>query len=70
MRLRCRIWLLISQSINSLALHGDPDESLSARAWREGWHAKIDRWLGEGHCGRVWQDQLAREDARRTAPRL
>lgn len=71
MTLRERIWLLLSQAVNALLCGGHPDESLSARAWRER-HidggemlARIDQWLGAGHCRRVWAEQIKREDARR-----
>lgn len=63
-----KIGLLLSQALN-VALRGDPDESLSARAWRErreAWVRRIDRILGAGHCKAVHAQQLAREDARRT----
>lgn len=71
MRLWDRLWLLGSQAINALVFRGDPDESLSARAWRErdhGWaeaRARIDWWLGEGHCQAVYNLHIARENLRR-----
>jgi hypothetical protein len=72
MKLRDRIWLLLSQAVNALWHGGHPDESLSARAWRERhvqeWakrHERIDRWLGLGHCKGVHEAQRKREDARR-----
>ena len=67
MRLRDRLWLLASQTVNALVLAGDPDESVSARAWRENWprgRAHIDRWLGANHCRDVFNAQRAREQAR------
>ena len=73
MRLRDALWLLASQTVNVLFFHGMPDESLSARAWREfvkstpGWdrtHYRIDRWLGQGHCKAVFDLQQQREKAR------
>lgn len=64
MRLRTRIWLLLSQAVNALWLKGDPDESLCARAYREGWGHKLDRWLGKGHCREVWRSQQIRQAAR------
>lgn len=66
-----RIWVLCSQAINALAFDGDPDESLSARAWRQrtqGWEEtrlRIDHYLGAGHCQQAYEAQRAREDARR-----
>lgn len=66
MPLSDRIWLIVSQAVNA-ALGGDPDESLSARAWREqrlGWVARIDRVLGDGHCKAVYLAQVQRALAR------
>jgi len=66
MRLREKLWLLVSQAVNA-ALGGDPDESLSARAWREqrlDWVARIDRVLGNGHCKAVHLAQVQRALAR------
>lgn len=63
---REKLWLLVSQAVN-VALRGDPDESLSARAWREqrlGWVARIDRVLGNGHCYAVFNQQRKRQHAR------
>lgn len=67
MRLRDRLWLLMSQSVNALVFRGDPDESVSARADRENWPSRkrIDRWLGAGHCAAVRRMQLEREQRRR-----
>jgi hypothetical protein len=70
MLLRVKLGLLLSQSVNALAFCGDPDESLSARAWREqreGWIRRIDRFLGAGHCQAVLEQQRGREEARRTS---
>lgn len=74
MRLRDRLWLLVSQAVNALAFGGDPDESLSARAWRQradpawaGRQERIDRALrywGANHCERVYLLQRERERAR------
>lgn len=70
MRLRDRVWLTLSQAVNAYCYDGDPDEALSARAYRkrnDGWavmHARLDRWLGGGHCEAVWHNQRARELAR------
>jgi hypothetical protein len=67
-----KLFLLLSASLNVVFFGGDPDESLSARAWRQrgqGWdgaRARIDRWLGEGHCQRVFTSQRTREQARHT----
>ena len=61
-----KLWLLLSQAVNVL-LGGDPDESLSARAWREdktAWVARIDHMLGEGHCEAVHEQQTKRQHAR------
>jgi len=66
MRLREKMWLLASQAVN-VVLGGDPDESLSARAWREqrlDWVARIDRVLGNGHCYAVFIQQRKRQHAR------
>ena len=66
MRLREKLWLLVSQAVNA-ALGGDPDESLSARAWREqrtAWIRRIDRVLGNGHCKAVHLAQVQRALAR------
>ena len=76
LRLRDKLGLLLSQALNTLMHDGDPDESLSARAWREGqrspaWAeacARIDSWLGAGHCKAVWQLQRQREQARAIPP--
>lgn len=61
-----KLWLLLSQCVNVL-LGGDPDESLSARAWREQrtrWITRIDAVLGENHCKQVYLQQQARQRAR------
>lgn len=66
MKLREKLWLLASQAVN-VVLGGDPDESLSARAWREqrlDWVARIDRVLGNGHCYAVFNQQRKRQHAR------
>jgi hypothetical protein len=69
-RLRDRLWLLVSQAVNTLFFAGDPDESLSARAWRQRdngagrMRARIDRWLGQGHCQRVYELQVQRARSR------
>lgn len=67
MRLRDRLWLLASQAVNALAFGGHPDESLSARAWREQWPKginRIDAWLGAGHCAAVYLQHLSRIERR------
>lgn len=56
MPFRSRIWIWLSQGVNSFVLKGIPEESVSARAYREGWYLKVDRWLGQDHCKRVWED--------------
>lgn len=66
MVMRKRIWHLLSQTVNA-ARGGDPDETLSARAHREGWAHKIDAWLGKGHCERVWREHQDRIRARPVA---
>lgn len=66
MVMRKRIWHLLSQTVNAVVLGADPDETISARAHREGWAHKIDAWLGKGHCERVWQEQKEREQARQS----
>lgn len=61
-----KLWLLVSQTLNVI-LSGDPDESLSARAWREQnqtWIKRIDRLCGQGHCQAVHAQQMARQHAR------
>lgn len=73
MRLRTRLWLWLSGGWNAIRHRGDPAESTSARAWREAtsseaWERRmhrIDRFLGDGHCRRVHEQQIKREDARR-----
>jgi hypothetical protein len=71
MTFRARLWLLFSQSVNAILFGGEPDESLSARAWRtrntpwgERMHARIDSWLGAGHCRAVRDEQVKREQSR------
>ena len=62
-----KIGLLLSQAINTFAFSGDPDESMSARAWREqrtAWIRRIDRVLGNDHCKAVHLAQLQRALAR------
>lgn len=66
MRLSEKFWLWASQTLNMLA-GGLPDESLSARAFREGrssWVAKIDKLLGKDHCLRVYYAQRDRQTVR------
>ena len=73
MKLRDKLGLLLSQAVNVIFHDGDPDESLSARAWRQGqtspgWadaRERIDGWLGVGHCESVWRLQQTREARRR-----
>lgn len=69
-----KLFLLLSTLGNVLFFGGDPDESLSARAWRQrnsGWgraRERIDAWLarfGPDHCQRVHNAQIGRENARR-----
>lgn len=70
--LRVRLFLLASQALNAACYGGDPDESLSARSFRQGrsdpvWarrRDRIDRVLGFNHCASVYQAQLQREAAR------
>lgn len=71
MKLRKRLWILMSQAVNALFFSGDPDESLSARAWRQRhhddfqrMHQRIDRWLGHGHCMRAHDERRKRHEAR------
>lgn len=57
-----KLGLLASQALN-VVLRGDPDESLSARAYRENrtsWIACIDAVLGRGHCYGVYLQQVVR----------
>ena len=64
-----KIGLLLSQALNALAFDGDPDESLSARAWRQQrvkWVARIYAVIGAGHCRAVHLKQMAREARRKT----
>ena len=61
-----KLWLLLSQCVNVL-LGGDPDESLSARAWRQKrdkWISRIDAVLGKGHCRAVMIEQMRRQHGR------
>jgi len=58
-----KLWLFMSQFLNMLA-GGDPDESFSARVFREGrtkWISRIDRLLGDKHCYRVFSQQRLRQ---------
>lgn len=58
-----KLWLLLSQCVNVL-MGGDPDESLSARAWRQKrlkWVGRIDAVLGKGHCKAVMAQQMSRQ---------
>lgn len=64
MNLRERICLLVSQTLNSFVFDGDPDESLSARRYREGKPETIDRFFGKDHCKAVWQRQQERINKR------
>jgi hypothetical protein len=60
------IGLYLSQGVNFLC-GGEPDESLSARAKREGrteWVRWIDKVFGVGHCARVLTAQRKRQLAR------
>lgn len=65
---RLNLWL--SQTINMALFKGDPDESLSARAWRQreaGWAdmlRRIDNYFGLGHCKRVYDAQQERHKDR------
>jgi hypothetical protein len=68
MPLHHRLWILLSQAVNSLIFGGDPDETLSCRAWREQWpkgRARIDRWLGTNHCKATYLVSKQREAARK-----
>lgn len=61
-----KLWLLLSQCVNVL-MGGDPDESLSARAWRQKrikWVGRIDAVLGKGHCEAVMNEQKRRQHGR------
>lgn len=73
--LRERLFLLASQALNALCFAGDPDETLSARAWRQRadpvWRARaarLDRWLGTDHCFNSHVSQLLRA-SRRLVPK-
>lgn len=70
MQLWEKVKLLASQAINSLFFGGEPDESLSAKAWRQRsldpkLHRRIDRWFGLGHCKRVFEAQERRIEDRK-----
>jgi hypothetical protein len=45
-----------SQWVNATVLRGEPNESISGRAYQEGWYAKwwIDMVLGSQHCREAW----------------
>ena len=54
----------LDQLANTL-LCGAPDETLSARAWRERekhpyWHKLIDLFFGWGHCEQAWYSEAVR----------
>lgn len=47
-----RVGSATSQLANVIFLGGGPNESISGRAYRNGWHSAryIDLLFGEGHC--------------------
>lgn len=52
-----------SQLLNVALLNGNPNESISGRAWRSGWarvRAAIDAVLGAGHCRGAYLWDIAR----------
>lgn len=56
-----KFFLWLSQGANMAFYGGDPDESVSARAYRQAnvyfWQKRlqlIDEWLGLGHCKRSY----------------
>lgn len=68
-----KFFLWLSQGANMALYGGDPDESLSARAWRlreePKWadiHRKIDSFLGLGHCKRASEQATKRSERRST----
>lgn len=69
--MRAKLFFLASALVNVVFFQGDPDESLSARAWREGLRGsddtrrRIDRWFGPGHCEAAHRALLARQQARK-----
>lgn len=70
MKLHQKLFMMASQALNALAFGGDPDETLSARSWREQWPTairRIDRlmaWEGPDHCERTYKAQQRRQGAR------
>lgn len=68
--MRRKLLLLLSMTLNVVFFRGDPDESLSARAWRQrerGWgrmRSRIDRFFGPDHCKGAYDAQRSRERAR------
>jgi hypothetical protein len=59
-----RIGTLISQFLNVVLLDGSPDESVSGRAAREGWH-RAERIINaiffweRDHCASAHRDDIA-----------
>lgn len=52
----------LSQLVNVALFNGHPNESVSARTWREGrsgWVKAIESVLKPGHCRRSYEDDLA-----------
>lgn len=61
-----RVLIWIDQGANVLLLGGWPDETISARAWREQWRIRpwIDRlfFWEPNHCEESYKWELARKD--------
>lgn len=58
--------ILLSQLLNACT-GGDPDESFSARVYRENnekWIRRIDRLFGAGHCKLTHEYTRIRQSAR------
>lgn len=51
-----------SQWLNTVALDGEPNESISGRSFREGWRVEkwIDALLGAGHCKEAYLADVER----------
>lgn len=56
-----RLGAVLSHLINVLLFNGNPNESVSARAWREerhGWVNAIEKVLKTGHCRRAHESDV------------
>ena len=61
-----RVLIWVDQGANVILLGGWPDETISARAWRENWRIRpaIDRlfFWESNHCQASYEWELARRD--------